>query len=279
MRNPTSSWRALILCAALLAAAFAPPALAGTHCETQTVPAEKVAAAAATALRVAQALDQADAPAALVARVGTDLSAQGLVYSHVGFAVRDHANGRWTVVHLLNECGSDRSRLYAQGLVNFFSDDLVNQDARIVWLQPAQAQRLAARMQALPQRALHQPHYSLIARPGSKEYQNSTAWVLEMLAASADEGAGIGDRRAAYRRAQADGFKPDRIHVPYTKRVLGGLFAANVAFTDHPVATRLSGDYPVVTVRSIFDYLQRCGYIREQREWRGGRLMAEPGPA
>ncbi|UHQ24337.1 DUF2145 domain-containing protein [Lysobacter sp. 5GHs7-4] len=278
--DPQPILRGLALAALLLAAvAGAPSAQAGTRCDTQTVSAEKVAAAAATALRVAAALDERDAPVALVARVGTDLSAQGLVYSHVGFVVRDHANGRWTAVHLLNECGSDRSHLYAQGLVNFFSDDLVNQDARIVWLQPAQAQRLAARLRALPQRSLHQPHYSLIARPGSREYQNSTAWVLELLAASVPDGAAIDQRRAAYDWARQDGFRPDRIHIPYSKRVLGGLFSANAAFTDHPVGTRLSGDYPVVTVRSIFDYLQRRGYASGQREWRNGRLMATPGPA
>lgn len=273
-------WRGYAVAMALtLAIVAAPRVEAGTRCDAQTVSADKVAAAAATALRVAEALDARDAPVALIARVGTDLSAQGLVYSHVGFVVRDHPNGRWTAVHLLNECGSDRSHLYAQGLVNFFSDDLVNQDARIVWLQPALAQRLATRLRALPQGSLHQPHYSLIARPGSADYQNSTAWVLELLAANAPDGLVIGDRRAAYAWAQRDGFRPDRIHIPYSKRVLGGLFSANAAFTDHPVGTRLSGEYPVVTVRSIFDYLQRRGYASEQREWRNGRLMAAPGPA
>ncbi|SFL34290.1 DUF2145 domain-containing protein [Lysobacter sp. cf310] len=275
-----SAWRGYALAMALTLAIVATPrAEAGTRCDAQTVSADKVAAAAATALRVAEALDERDAPVALIARVGTDLSAQGLVYSHVGFVVRDHPNGRWTAVHLLNECGSDRSHLYAQGLVNFFSDDLVNQDARIVWLQAAQAQRLAAHLRALPRRSLHQPHYSLIARPGSGEYQNSTAWVLELLAANAPDGIAIDDRRAAYAWAQRDGFRPDRIHIPYSKRVLGGLFSANAAFTDHPVGTRLSGEYPVVTVRSIFDYLQRRGYASEQREWRNGRLMLAPGPA
>ncbi|MGO4775588.1 DUF2145 domain-containing protein, partial [Lysobacter sp. 2RAB21] len=91
---------------------------AGTACEAETISPQKVAAAAQTALTVAAALDERDAPAALVARVGTDLSAQGLVYSHVGFVVREHPAGRWTAVHLLNECGSDRSGLYTQGLVN-----------------------------------------------------------------------------------------------------------------------------------------------------------------
>lgn len=229
-------------------------------------------------MHTVKALDEADTPVALVARVGTDLSKHGLVYSHVGFALRDHPDGRWTVLHLLNACGTDRSALHAQGLVNFFADDLVNQDARIVWLQPELAQRLASQLRALPRNALHQPHYSVIARPGSRDYQNSTAWVLETLAAVLPETDTLHDRSGAYAYAKHDGFRPDRIHIAYSKRILGGLFSANTAFADHPVATRLSGDYPVVTVRSILRYLEERGYATQQREWRNGRLQSRPGP-
>ena len=71
----------------------------------------------------------------------------------------------------------------------------------------------------------------------------------------------------------------DTVHIAYSKRVLGGLFSASIDFTDHSVATRLSGDYPVVTVRSIFRWLERNGYVREQREWRSGVRQAAMGPA
>ncbi|WP_368561711.1 DUF2145 domain-containing protein [Pseudoxanthomonas sp. UTMC 1351] len=253
-------------------------AYAGDACVEQHVAPHKVAAAAQTALLAVAALDKADAPVALIARVGTDLSKHGLVYSHAGFAVRDHAHGRWTVVHLLNECGSDRSSLYAQGLVNFFSDDLVNQDLRIVWFKPDVAKRLAERIKQMPRHSLHHPRYNLIARPGSRDYQNSTAWIVETMA-SALAGHDFYDRATAYTFARSDGFVPDIIHIPYSKRVLGGLFSANTVFTDHPVATRLSGDYPVVTVRSIFHYLDKAGYIERQREWRDGELQVRIGPA
>lgn len=253
------------------------PALAGSTCEAHTVTPQKLADAAQTALRAVDELERVDAPVALIARVGTDLSKHGLVYSHAGFVVRDHDEGRWTVVHLLNDCGSDRSAVYAQGLVDFFADDLVNQDLRIVWFDADTAQRLSARLQQIPGRNLHQPHYNLIARPGSRDYQNSTAWLLEIFA-SAVSPRPIDDRARAYAYASADGFTPDRLHIPYSKRVLGGLFSANVDFTDHPVATRLGGDYPVVSVRSIFRYLDASGYTAQTREWRHARWQATPGP-
>mgnify|MGYP003582648394 FL=1 len=270
--------RALAILGFVFVLALPGTARAGDACRQLEMPPYKVAEAARTALLAAQQLDEVDAPVALIARVGTDLSKQGLVYSHAGFAVRDHAHGRWTVVHLLNECGSDRSGLYAQGLVNFFADDLVNQDLRIVWFAPDVADRLAQRLQQMPRHSLHHPRYNLIARPGSEDYQNSTAWIVEVMAAAlADRG--IYDRRSAYAFARGDGFVPDTVHVAYSKRVLGGLFSANTDFTDHPVGTRLSGDYPVVTVRSIFQWLERSGYVREQREWRGGVRQAAMGPA
>jgi hypothetical protein len=253
-------------------------AIAGTACDQTPVTPAKVAAAAATARTVAEALDRQDAPVAMVSRIGRDLSKRGLVYSHAGFAVRDHPDGRWTVVHLLNDCSSDGSGMYAQGLVNFFADDLVNQDARITWLEPGIADRLSQRLLALPRGALYTPKYNLIARPGSREYQNSTAWMLEHIAAAIPPRMQVLDRREAYRIAVADGFRADRIEIPYTKRIVGGLFGANIAFTDHSVGTRLSGEYPVVTVRSILRWLNESGHVSVEREWRFGREHTRIGP-
>ncbi len=263
----------LVLCLALPLVTHA-----GTQCDIQPATPQKLADATVTAMRVVAALDETDAPVALVARVGTDLSKQGLLYSHVGFALRDHSDGRWTVLHLLNECGTARSALHAQGLVNFFADDLVNQDARIVWLKPDLAQRLADHLRDLPRNTLHEQAYNLIARPGSNDYQNSTAWVLETLAAVASTPE-LQNRRIAYAWAQHDGFRPDIVHIAYAKRVMGGLFGVNTIFTDHSVGTRLSGDYPVITVRSILRYLQEQGYAVRVTEWRNGRLQSIPGAA
>ena len=267
----------MIAALAALLLSVSRPARAGTDCETRAMSPQRIADAAATALTVVAALDEVDAPVAMVSRVGTDLSKHGLRYSHAGFAVRDHRDGRWTVVHLLNDCSSDGSGLYTQGMVNFFADDLVDQDARITWLEPGIAKRLAARLLALPNDALYTRRYNLIARPDSTRYQNSTSWVLEQIAAAIPPKAIVRTRAAAYQQALANGFIADRIHIPYTKRIMGGLFAANLVFTDHSVATRIGGDYPVVTVRSILEWLQQSGLAAQEREWRHGRLMAVPG--
>jgi len=270
----------LMLAALIVLMSVAPAANAGTPCETRTMTPARIADAARTARMVVEELDRHDAPVALVSRVGTDLSKHGLRYSHAGFAVRDHVDGRWTVVHLLNDCSGDGSGLYAQGLVNFFADDLIEQDARITWLESGLAARLAARLVDLQHDPLYTPCYNLIARPGSTRYQNSTAWVLEHIAASIPERRSATDRAQAYLLATAHGFRPDTIRIPYTKRVMGGLFGgAHLVFTDHGVGTRLGGDYPVVTVRAILRWLDASDFAIRETEWRRGRRMPAPGPA
>lgn len=273
-----SLWRCLCFgfCLSLFLG-VATPAAAGRGCEASTLSPQQWAAAAESALTVATALDAAHAEVALLARAGTDLSAHGLHYSHVGFVLRDHPQGRWTVVHLLNHCARSDSALFAEGLVNFFADDLHRQDARIVWLEPQFAQRLLRLLQSPHIHTLHEPRYNLIARPDSRRTQNSTAWVLELLAA-ADYGAAL-DRRSAQTHALASGFVPEEVRIAYSKRVAGGLLAENLVFTDHPVATRLSGRYPVVTVRAILRYLEAHDRVTDQREWRGGIESVRMGPA
>jgi hypothetical protein len=252
---------------------------AGTACTATSPGPAQVAEAAETARRVFDRLEAMDAPVVLVSRAGTDLSGYGLHYSHVGFALRDHPNGRWTVVHLLNRCGSDRSGVFAQGLVNYFLDDLVNQDARITALEPALAGRLAAQLLGDAPLRLHEPRYNVIAPHDGLRSQNSTAWVIEQLSAARAPAGAPMDRRQAKARQRADGFQPDHLRIAYSKRVLGGLFSANADFGEHSLGTRLSGDYPVVTVRSILRHLDRLGLVQGEWEWRGGREAASPGPA
>lgn len=251
---------------------------AGTQCSEKTASPRAIATAAESAQRVLQQLEKNNAPVAMLARHGTDLKKYGLHYSHIGFVVRDHQDGRWTVVHLLNQCGSQRSDIYAQGLVNFFLDDLQSQDARIVWLKPELAERMSVLLNTKA-KSVFDSDYNVIARYDSKYYQNSTAWVLDMLSAAQLPASQLPKRINAQALEKAQGFKPDVIHINYTQRILGGLFSANTVFTDHSVGARLSGEYKVVTVRSIFRYLEQLDAINQQWEWRNGHEAKTPGAA
>lgn len=260
-----------VLLLAILAS-IATATQAGQDCRSEVISPDRQAEAAAQSLAVIERLDAVDAPIALVARVGTDLSKHGLRYSHVGFVWRDADDGRWTVIHLLNTCGTDRSALYAEGLVDYYADARVALDTAIVWLDDDLAADAVHVLENHDAARLHDPDYNVIAHPRSDRYQNSTAWVMETLAFAMSRGASP-DRVRAQAWADAHGHLPTRLHIPYTKRIAGGLFSANAHFTDHPLSARLAGDYAVVTVDSIFDWLERGGHIRHRED------LQRPGPA
>src|SRR5688572_8486203 len=104
------------LIAFLSALLFAASAAAGQSCEPRQLKPTEIRAGIELANKVRLHLDAQGAQAAVVARVGRDLSEYGLRYSHVGLAMREGEGGRWKVLHLLNHCGTAASALYEQGL-------------------------------------------------------------------------------------------------------------------------------------------------------------------
>jgi len=252
----------------------APAATAGSACTRTEAGPEAVATAAATAASVIGALERRDEPVALLAREGKDLSEYGLKYSHVGIVLRDHPDGRWSVLHELNLCGTARSGVFSEGLVNFFLDDLHSQDAKLVWLEPRVARSLLALLDAGAALRLHDARYNVIARWDSLDNQNSTGWALALLAAALADDARA-DRRGTLRHAMALGYRPDVIRIPYGQRLAGGLFSANARFTDHSLGDRLDGRYEVVTVRSIFDFLRRNRAVSDDQRLPADTTAAE----
>ena len=243
----------------------APEILAGQRCDKQiATPQANMLAAQAAANAVAE-LSARQRPIALIARIGQDLSAHGLLYSHVGFAIADGDATRaqsWHVTHLLNDCGSDRGALYREGMLNFYMDSPLSYQSKLLFLQPELEQQLLSALSAHHGKAVFEPRYSVIAKPYSKTRQNSTAWVLEVIAAASH--AGVDSRAEASAVLHAQRYQADTIHIAYSTRILGGLTRANAVFTDHSLGTRLSGAYPVSTVHSVFRYLRENRFVESE---------------
>lgn len=237
--------------------------LAGTACRQRAPDPEAFRAAVQLGHAVRETLDSLDTEVAIVARAGQDLSSWGLRYSHAGFAWRDHPAGRWQVVHLLNECGTDRSGLYVEGLANFFTD-VVRTEARIVVPPAAVAHRLAALFASGEASRLHEPRYSMVAYVFSTRYQNSNQWLLEVYAAARGDG-GL-DRITAQHWLKANGFAPITVEVPAWKRLGGRMFRANIAFDDHPFARRMAGHIDTTTVDAILRFLELRGEVTTSTE-------------
>lgn len=239
--------------------------LAGGNGATAGTPCEDVVASAATmqkglelSRRVIEQLDSNDVEIALIARVGQDLSKYKLRFSHLGFVVRDHPDGKWSVVHDLNQCGTAISQLYVQGVGNFFSDDLFAYEAAILVLPPDVQKRLAKTLTSTTQiKRFHEAKYSVVAYPFSTLYQNSNQWALETMASAMAPEGDVATRAEAQKWLKEAGFAPTLLTIPTMTRLGGRMFKANVAFNDHPDEYRYSDRIYVVTVDSMFDFLRK----------------------
>ena len=239
----------------LLVACSLGSAHAGQACEEK----QSTVATFTSGMKLAEntfaALEASDAQVALIARVGQDLSRQGLRYSHMAYVWRDHPKGRWLVVHELNECGTAQSALYDEGLGNFFFDVFAHEAAILIPSPQSQA-RIVAMLASPAARTLHSPRYNMLAYAFSTQYQNSNQWVLETYAASASEFA-IADRGKAQQWLKLAGYEPITVHVPTAQRLGARLFRANVEFDDHPFGRRAAGQIDTVTVESVMRFVKR----------------------
>jgi hypothetical protein len=244
---------------AVVAAALAlavPTAFAGTPCEEQVASSELLVRSMQMADLTRTALEGIGDDVVLIARVGQDLSAYRLTYSHAAFAVRTHPDGAWSVVHKLNACGTATSALYDEGLINFFSDAPVRYQAGIWRLAPAVQARLKNALLGNKARDYHEPQYSLAAYPFSRRYQNSNGWVLEMLAyAIAPEGAAT-TRTTAQTWLASNGYQPTELALGTMTRLGARISKANIAFDDHPSSLRWKGRIQTVSVESIVTWLR-----------------------
>lgn len=233
-------------------------ASAGTSCEEVVTSAGTMQKALELARRVTAKLDESASQVALLARVGQDLSKYKLRFSHLGFVVRNHPEGQWSVVHDLNLCGTDASQLYVQGVGNFFSDDLHEYEAAILVL-PAELQRKLepVLVSVVQMKRLHESKYSVVAYPFNTLYQNSNQWALEVLASVMAPQGDVATRAEAQRWLREAGFEPTLLTIPALTRLGGRMFKANVAFDDHPGEYRWSDRIYVVTVDAIFDFLRK----------------------
>jgi hypothetical protein len=229
---------------------------AGTPCETKRTDVASFQKAMKLAERTLAALDKSGAQVALIARVGQDLSKYGLRYSHMGYVWRDHPQGRWLVVHELNQCGTAQSALFDEGLGNFFLDDMFAYETRIVVPGAGAQARIAAMLASTAPLRLHDGRYNMLAFPYATAYQNSNQWLLETYAASLSD-MPIDGRAQAQAWLKLAGYQPITIDIPAMTRLGARMFRANVSFDDQPFERRMAGKIDTVTVDSVLRFVHQ----------------------
>jgi hypothetical protein len=232
-------------------------ALAGQSCEQQAPSPMQVRESLELAEQARESLEASGAKVAIIARAGQNLSSYGLAYSHLAFVWRDDPHGRYSVVHLLNHCGTDQGALYDQGLGDFFMDD-VYQYRSLIMIPDARLQdRIAAMLQTGSAYRLLEPHYNMLAYPYSTESENSNQWPLEVMAAAMASDLEIDSRERAQFWLKAVGYQPSVIHLSALERLGAEMTRVNVSFNDHPISRRMAGLIDTVTVDSIEAFLKR----------------------
>lgn len=246
--------RKVVLLAFACLALIGVPAQAGQTCSENPPTAETLQKAFRLALKTRDALETSGAEIAFIGRVGQDLSKYRLRYSHLGFAWRDHPQGRWLVVHELNQCGTAVSDLFNEGLANFFLDDLFAWEALIVVPGEEIQKKISASLREGHFIRLHEPNYNMLAYPYSTRYQNSNQWALEVVADAVGPGP-LSGRAEAQQWLKANGYAPTTLDIPAMARLGGRMFRANIAFDDHPSERRWAGLIDTVTVESVFAFI------------------------
>ena len=242
--------------ALVLGVALSLPAWAGRPCEATPITVASITQGLTLAEHTVQRLDTTGASVVAIARIGQDLSRYGVRYSHMGWAYKD--GDTWRVLHKLNQCGTDRSAVYRQGIGDFFLDAPHEYLAGIVVPSPEVQARLLPRLKDAALTApMHTRRYSMLSYPWAHRYQQSNQWALEVLASAMGEG--ITDRDAAQRWLKQVGYQPAEIHLSALQRLGGRMTRANISFDDHPLELRFTGRIRTVTVDSVFAWLQRSG--------------------
>lgn len=230
---------------------------AGRSCEQIQVSPTETAKAFDAAVGMQNWLNKTQAKVVVIARRGQDLSKYGLEFSHAGFAAKDPKTNSWVVYHELNTCGSARSVLYAQGLAEFFADDLLTAQVALTvpepWLQDRLLQ-VFSRKEELHR--MHESAYSAVAYPFSTKYQNSNGWVIETLARAASDKL-LSNRLDAQSWLRQDGYQPDVLAIRALTRLGGRMFKANIAFDDHPPELRWTSKITVNTADGLLRYTSK----------------------
>jgi len=208
------------------------------------------------AKKVEKVLAAKGARVAILARAGRPRSElpEGMHYTHASFAVYSEitiSDGRkvpgYATYNLYqNSEHPDTSELVQDFPVDFFAA-VAELEAGIV-IPSAELQRRLLEVIASPTyRALHDPDYSAIANPYTLGKQNCTEFVLDVINAAVYQTDNIKKIKANEKAY----FEGQKVNVNPIKLMLGSMFRAEIATSDHP------GTAVTATFETIAKYLEK----------------------
>lgn len=253
----------------------------GNHCEnsppTQSEYEKAIQLGFKTQHRLEQLHQQHGDSVVLIARIGSTSPKKRFIkklgpfweYTHAGIAYRNHPRGQWTIVHLLNTC-NEKSDIFAQGLMRFSLDRPHQYKNAIGRLDPQLQKRLEDVI--IKQNLAKQLHgknlYSSISSPYNLRYQNSNEYILATLVTALAPAHKQPVNRAQAKRFFLNShleqkFEPELTKVNFFER-LGkslGVGPGNASLDDHSRKERVKGQIQMVSVGSLFNFLNRLNKL------------------
>ncbi len=214
------------------------------------------------AKQVEQYAAQQQAYAFIIGRQGRpdkDLP-KGITFTHVAVAVYSNIeldNGEIVqgyAIHNLYQRAKDpgRSDIIVDYPVDFFWAAKAMK-AGIIIPTPAIQKKLVDLIASGQHKALHNPHYSVVANPHNRYRQNCTEFTLDVLQAAiyqTDDIDRIKQNSQAY-------FKPQPVNMSRFKLALGGMFSDGVTLNDH------KGKVATATFGSLQRYMKQYGLAEQ----------------
>jgi hypothetical protein len=141
------------------------PSLAGSACKDMVVTTTDLDRAGKMAGRLKAIAAREDITAAIVGRMGSDLSQYGLRYSHLGILYREDNKNIWYFRHMLNRCNTGSAGIYQEGLMNFFLDAPIRYEAILLVPSKSRQKRLREIVLSPMFSRLFTPDYNMISNP------------------------------------------------------------------------------------------------------------------
>lgn len=238
----------------------------------------------AMAKKLSDYLEENAWKAAIVSRAGGDLSSEKFLYpakqkyTHAGIAWKSSEDGQWYFKHLLNICSSKESSIFVQGLPQFFDDSPYYFDFHVVVPSRQLQERIVSVLESDVSSLVHNPSYSKIAHPYRGQYQNSNAWVLNIIGAAQSKIEVLYKDRenpalfqmaiAHYYRNQ--GFRPSQAQVGRFRAFLANNafypFPTSATTRDHSEEEHRTRWFKFVSAESLHHYLDHTDEVIDQRE-------------
>lgn len=197
-------------------------------------------------------------------------------FTHAGLAYKNHPQGQWTIVHLLNDCG-EKSNIYAESLMKFFFDDPHEYRVVVAIPTPELQDKLELLIveRNMSTAIFNNSVYSSVSNPFNTKRQNSNEYILDTLTLAMAHNAGATN---LFTREQAKAYllnsgldkkvEAEQVKVKGLESfgLALGFGPKNATLDDHPRNERAKGRVNMVSVGTLIQFLQNTESLESTTE-------------